>query len=158
MVLERLRPRRGLIPWRPFREMDEMERLFESSFANWPLRMTWRRAPGAQMGWAPSIDMYEKEDSFILRVELPGVNKEDVDISMTEDTLTIKGERKPPEEAKEFEYQCSEVCYGTFSRSIDMPTPVNSDKIDATYHNGMLEIRLQKVKEAVPARIQITAK
>ncbi len=158
MVLERLRPRRGLIPWRPFREMDEMERMMESSFAGWPLRMTWRRVPGEQMAWAPSIDMYEKEDSFILRVEIPGVNKEDVDISLSGDTLTIKGERKPVEEAKDFEYQCSEVCYGNFSRSIDMPTPVDQGKIDATYHNGMLEIRLQKVQEAIPARIQITAK
>ncbi len=158
MVLERLRPRRGLAPWRAFREMDDMERLFESSLNNWPLRMTWRRVPGEQMGWAPSIDMYEKEDSFILRAEIPGVNKEDVDISMSGDTLTIKGERKPAEEAKEFEYQCSEVCYGNFSRSIDMPAAVNPEKIDATYHNGMLEIRLQKVKEAIPARIQITAR
>ena len=158
MVLEKLRPRRGLSPWRPFREMAEMERLLESPFAGWPMRMTWRRAPGEQMAWAPSVDVYEKDDCFVIYAEVPGVEMDDCDISMTGDTLTIKGERKPPEEARDVEYLCSEICYGDFSRSIDMPAVCDPEKIGATCHNGMLEIRLEKMKEAIPARIQITAK
>ena len=158
MVLEKLRPRRGLAPWRPFREMAEMEHLLDSSMSGWPMRVTWRRAPGEQMGWAPSVDVYEKEDCFMICAELPGVEINDCDISMTGDTLTIKGERKPTVDPKDVEYLCSEISYGHFSRSIDMPAVCDSEKIAATCHNGMLEIRLEKIKEAKPARIQITAK
>ena len=152
MVLERWRPGWGITPWRPFTELEEMERLLD-----WPRRRWWR-IPLEEMAWAPSIDMYEKEDSFIVRAELPGVNKEDVDISMSGDTLTIKGERKAPADVKAEEYECCEVCYGSFSRSITMPAAVDSDKIEATYENGILEIRLPKMKEAKPAKVQIKAK
>lgn len=152
MVLGRWRPGWGITPWRPFRELEEIERL-----PAWP-RWRWWRIPLEEMAWAPSIDMYEKEDSFIVRAELPGVNKEDVDISMSGDTLTIKGERKAPADVKAEEYECCEVCYGSFSRSITMPAAVDSDKIEATYENGILEIRLPKMKEAKPAKIQIKAR
>ncbi len=157
MVMDILRSRQ-LRPWRPFGELEEMGRFLESPSAGWPLRLVWRRVPGNGMAWAPSIDMYEKEDSFIVRAELPGVNKDDVDISMTGDTLTIKGERKPPAEVKEEDYQCCEVCYGSFSRSITLPSAVDTDKIEASYGDGILELNLPKVKEAIPAKIQIKAK
>ncbi len=157
MVMDIWRPRQ-LRSWRPFRELEEMERLLESPVANWPLRMTWRRIPGDDTAWAPPIDMYEKEDSFIVRAELPGVNKDDVDISMTGDTLTIKGERKAPADVKAEEYQCCEVCYGSFSRSITLPAAVDANKIEASYGDGILELHLPKVKEAKPTKIQIKAK
>ncbi len=157
MVMDILRSRQ-LRPWRPFGELGEMERFLESPSAGWPLRLTWRRAPGNGMAWAPSIDMYEKEDCFIVRAELPGVNKDDVDISMTGDTLTIKGERKPPAEVKEEDYQFCEVCYGSFSRSITLSSAVDTDNIEASYGDGILELNLPKVKEAIPAKIEIKAK
>ena len=111
-----------------------------------------------EMAWAPSMDMYEKENSFIVRAELPSVKLEDVDISIMGDTLTIKGERKAPAEIKEEEYHRCEVCYGTFSRSITMPAAVDPDKIEATYEDGILEVRLPKAKESMPTKIQIKAK
>jgi len=157
MVMDVWRPRFGR-PWRPFRELDEMERFMEQAFAGWPFRLMWRRLPAEQMAWAPSVEMYEKGESFIVRAELPGVKKEDIDISMVGDTLTIKGERKPPAEVKEEEYQCCEVCYGSFSRSITMPAAVDADKIEANYENGILEIRVPKAKEAMPTKIQVKAK
>ena len=157
MVMDILRSRQ-LQPRRFLGDLEEMERLLESSFAGRPLQLMWRRVPGDGMAWAPSIDMYEKEDSFIVRAELPGVNKDDVDISMIGDTLTIKGERKPPAEVKEEDYQCCEVCYGNFSRSITLSSAVETDKIEASYENGILELNLPKVKEAIPAKIQIKAK
>ncbi len=157
MVMDIFRPHQ-LRSWRPFRELEEMERFLETPSAGWPLRLTWRRVPGNGMAWAPSIDMYEKKDSFIVRVELPGVNKDDVDISMTGDTLTIKGDRKPPTEVKEEDYQCCEVCYGSFSRSITLSSAVDIDKIEASYGDGILELHLPKVREAIPAKIQIKAK
>ncbi len=157
MVLDIWRSRQ-LQPRRTLGDMEEMERALESPFAGWPLRLIWRRVPGDGMAWAPSIDMYEKEDSFIVRAELPGVNKDDVDISMTGDTLTIKGERKAPADVKAEEYQCCEVCYGSFSRSITLPAAADADKIKASCENGILELELPKVKEAIPAKIQIKAK
>lgn len=158
MVLERLRTRRGLGSARPFREMVEMENLFESPLAGWPVRMALRRAIGEHMALVPSVDVYEKEDCFMICAELPGVNMEECDISVTGETLTIKGERQQPESAKGAEYLCSEIAYGNFSRSIDLPAGCDSSKIDATCHNGMLDIKLEKVKEAKPARIQVHAK
>jgi HSP20 family protein len=142
-----------LRPWRPFRELEEMERLLESPFRWW-----WRRLPADQMAWAPSVDMYEKEDNFMVRVELPGVKKEDIDISVTGDTLTIKGERKPPVDVKEEECQCCEVCYGSFSRAITLPAAVDAGKIEASYEDGILEIGLPKAKKAKLAKIQVKAK
>jgi len=158
MVLERWRPRWGISPWRPFRELDEMERWMDEAFAGWPMRLSWRRIPAEEMAWAPLVDVYEKEDSFIVRAELPGVKKEDVDISVTADVLTIKGECKAPADIEEEEYHCCEVCYGPFSRSISMLAAVDAAKIEATFADGILEVRLPKAKEAVPTKIQIKAK
>ncbi|RLC93455.1 MAG: Hsp20/alpha crystallin family protein [Chloroflexi bacterium] len=156
MVLERWRPPATMY-WRPSRLLEETERLMEEAFGGWPFRTTWRRMPAEEMGWAPSVEMYEKEDAFIVRAELPGVNKDDVDISVTGDILTIKGERKAPQEVKSEEYHRCEVCYGPFSRSIPMPASVEAGKVEASYSNGILEIRLPKAKEAMPHRIQIRA-
>lgn len=157
MVMDIWRSRQ-LQPRRFLGDLEEMERSLESPFAGWPLRLMWRRVPDGDMAWAPSINIYEKEDRYVIQAELPGVNKDDVDISMTGDTLTIKGERKPPAEVKKEDYQCSEVCYGNFSRSINLPSAVDADKIEASCENGMLELQVPKVKEAIPAKIQITAK
>lgn len=157
MVMDIWRSRQ-LQPQRYLGDFEEMERLLESPSTGWPLRLMWRRVPGDGMAWAPSICMYEKEDSFIIRAELPGVNKDDVDVSMTGDTLTFKGERKAPDDVKAEEYQCCEVCYGSFSRSITLPAAVDAGKIEASCENGILELHLPKVKEAIPAKIQIKAK
>ena len=157
-MMERWRPRTLSLP-RVFREMEEeMDRLMEESFRSWPLRLYWRRTPGEELAWAPSMDMYEKEDSYILRFELSGVRPEDVDISMSGDTLTVKGERKPPEGVKEDEWQASEMCYGPFSRSITFPMGVNADKIEANFENGILEIHLPKIEEARTRQIKVQAK
>ena len=154
MALQRWRPP-ALRLWRP---SEEMERFMEGAFAGWPYGMRWWRLPIEEMGWAPSVDMYEKEDSFIVRAELPSVKLDDVDISHDGDINIIKGERKVPAEVKEEEYHRCEVCYGSFSRSITMPAAVDPDKIEATYEDGILEIRLPKAKEAMSTKIQIQAK
>lgn len=154
MTMQRWTPR-TMARWTPWEETEE---LFDRFFYGWPFRVMWRRRPDGDMGWAPSIDVYEKEDNFFVRSELPGVNMEDIDISMSGNTLTIKGERKPPADIKEEEYQCSEVCYGKFSRSLSFSEPVQADKIEATLENGILEIRLPKLTEAKTGKIPIKAK
>lgn len=158
MAMETWQPGWGTKRRRPFREMEEMERLMESSFGMWPLGLRWRRVPGEEIAWAPAICMFEKEDNFVVRAELPGVNKADVNISVTGDTLTIDGDRKPPADVKDEEYYRCEMCYGSFSRSITLPAAVDADKIEATFENGILEISLPKAREAKPAKIQIKTK
>jgi len=152
MVTERWRPTL-MRPRRLFRDFDSMEHLLEQ-----PFTWSWNRLPSEHMAWAALVDMYEKEDKFVVRAELPGVKKEDVDISITGDTLLIKGERKPPADVEAGEYKCSEVCYGSFSRSVSMPSAIDESKIEAFYEDGILEISLPKAKETKPAKIEIKAK
>jgi HSP20 family protein len=158
MTMERWRPRRGLVPWRPFRELEDMERRFEDVFG-WPaLPAVWRRIPMADIGWAPAIEVFEKEDKFVVKAELPGMKEEDIDVSVVGDILTIKGERKAESEVKEEDYYCCERSYGSFSRSIALPSSVNAEKIEASYEDGVLEVSLPKAPEAKEKKVTVTAK
>jgi len=154
MVMQRWTPRTPRT-WSPF---DEMDRLANEGFAGWPFRMMWRRLPTEDVCWAPAVEMYEKDDHFIIRAELPGMKKEDIDISVTGDTLTIKGERQASEEVSDEDYYRCEMCYGDFSRAITMPAAGDPKKIDASYEDGILEVKVLKAEEAKPKKIQIKAK
>ena len=158
MTMERWRPGRGLIPWRPFRELEEMERRFEDVLGRSVLPSAWRGLPGGEGGWVPPIELVEKEDKYLVKAELPGMNKEEIDISMIGDVLTVKGERKAETDVKEGEYYCCERSYGSFLRSISMPSAVDTKKIKATYQDGILEIELPKVPEVKPKKISIGTK
>jgi HSP20 family protein len=145
--------------WRPFEEIREMERMMDEMM-RWPFRpwrrpLIWWRIPTEEVGWSPPVEMYEKQDKFIVRVELPGMKKDDVDISLVGDTLTISGERKPEEGIKDEEYLRCELCYGKFSRSITLPSAVDIGKVEATYENGILLISLPKAEEAKPKKIEL---
>lgn len=148
MVLERWRPR-TIRPWDPLREMEEWERL-------WP--SIWRRFPAEEIGWTPAIDVYEKEDKFVIKAELPGMKQEDIDVSIVGDTLTIRGEKKTESEVKEEDYYRSERHYGSFFRSIPLPSSVDAKKIEATYEDGVLEVVLPKAPEVKAKKLAITAK
>ena len=89
MDIDIWRPR-FLRPRRPFRELEDMERLLDAAFAGWPFRYVWRRLPSEEVSWAPPLEVYEKEDSFTVRVEVPGVKMDEIDISVTGDTLPLK--------------------------------------------------------------------
>ena len=158
MVMERWRPGRGLIPWRPFRELEEMERRFEDVFGRPFLPAVWRRIPVVEMGWAPAIEVFEKEDKFVVKAELPGMKEEDIDVSVVGDTLTIRGERKAESEVKEEDYYCCERSYGSFSRSIALPSSVDAKKIEASYEDGVLEVSLPKAPEVKAKKITVSAK
>jgi HSP20 family protein len=102
--------------------------------------------------------VYEKADKFIVRAELPGMKKEEIDVSVVGDTLTITGERKAESEVKDEDYYRCELCYGKFSRSVGLPTAVNAAKVDASYENGILEITLPKVEAVKPKKVAVKAK
>jgi HSP20 family protein len=158
MAMERWRPRWGLIPWRPFRELEEMERRFEDILGRPFIPAAWRRLPVEERGWAPAIDVFEREDKFVVKAELPGMSQEDIDVSVVGDTLTIKGEKKTESEVKEEDYYCCERSCGGFLRSIALPASVDARKIEASYEDGVLEVALPKAPEIKPKKVPIAVK
>jgi HSP20 family protein len=112
--------------------------------------------PAAVMDvWMPATDVYEKDDKYYVTMDLPDVNPDDIEISVTDSTLRVRGERKHVQEVKEENYRRSERFYGTFERIIELPEPVKSEDIEATYKNGMLEIVLPKAEEKKAQEVKI---
>ncbi|HEY83119.1 MAG TPA: Hsp20/alpha crystallin family protein [Dehalococcoidia bacterium] len=143
----------AIVRWEPFREMislkDAIDRLFEDSFAK-----PWRLWPD-QLGRELPIDMYQTASEVVVRAALPGVKPEEVDISITGDTLTIKGEHKEEQEIREEDYFCKECHHGSFSRSVTIPVQVQSDKAEAVFEDGILTLRLPKAEEIKPKQIKV---
>jgi HSP20 family protein len=158
MAMERWGRRWGMVPWRPFGEMEDMERRFEDIFGRPFLPEVWRRIPVTEMGWVPAIDVFEKEDKFVVKAELPGMKEEDIDVSVVGDTLTIRGERKTESEVNEEDYYRCERSYGSFSRSIALPSSVDARKIEADYEDGVLEVTLPKAPEVKAKKVTVSAK
>jgi HSP20 family protein len=154
MAMERWRPFGTVDRWEPFRNLvdiqGEMNRLFDT-FAGRPQAGT----GVAGRPWLPSVDMHETKDEVVLRVELPGVSEKDVAVSITGDLLTIRGERRWDDQAKDHKLLHVERVYGQFERMIQLPMAVQSDKVKATYRDGVLEIKLPKAEELKPREIKI---
>lgn len=140
------------------RELDDIRRRFEDEVARPVIRSIWERLPDEMKEWAPSVDVFERGDSFVVKVEIPGVKQEDVDLSVAEDTLLIKGERKAEIGVKEADYHRSELSYGGFYRSVSLPAPVDSQNIDAVYEDGILRITLPIARGAKPKKVAIKVK
>ncbi|MEO0070648.1 MAG: Hsp20/alpha crystallin family protein [candidate division WOR-3 bacterium] len=143
-----------LTTWDPFREMvslrDELDRLFDSVFGRFP------RERG-EAYWTPPLDIEETEDAIIVRVELPGMSKEDIKVNLSGDTLTISGERKQEMEKKGKTYYRIERAYGKFQRTVTLPAEVEGDKAKASYKNGVLELNLPKSEKSKAREITIVA-
>ena len=126
----------------------EMGRLFQDFF---PAR-TENNSTG---GWHPTVDVHEDEQAYLVDVELPGVAKDDVKVNFHEGSLTISGERKYENESKEKNAHRVERFYGKFSRTFNFPSTINSEKIAASYENGVLKITVPKAEEVKPRQIEI---
>jgi len=149
-----------LTTWKPFRELApfrEFERMrgdmdrFWDSFLEGGLRK--RTEEGGE--WLPSLDVGETKSELVVKAEVPGMDAKDIDLSLSDGMLTIKGEKKQEREEKEADYHLVERSYGAFTRSIQLPTDVQSDKISASYKNGILKITLPKSEEAKKKEIRI---
>jgi HSP20 family protein len=103
----------------------------------------------------PSLDVYEEKDSVVVKAELPGMKKEDVEVNLAGENLTIKGEKKEDKEVKEDDYYRRERSYGSFLRTIALPCDVKSDEITASFKDGVLEIRMPKTEEAKKKSISV---
>ena len=157
MVIERRRTPRRMTPWHSFRELEETLQHFDDMFAH-PLLPIWRRVPLKEEEWAPVIEVFEKHDKYVVKAELPGIKEDDVDVSVVGDALTIKGKREVESEVKEEDYYCCERSYGSFFRSIALPSNVDTKKIEASFEDGVLEVSLPKTAEVKPKKVAVAAK
>jgi HSP20 family protein len=140
-----------LTRWDPFQEMLNLRRTVDRLFDNASQDHDWAQSTP----WGLAVDVVENKDDFIVKASAPGINPDDLDISYVEDTLTIKGEIKSENEVKENQYHLRERRFGTFSRSITLPTKIKGDAIEASYQNGVITLRLPKAEEVKPKRIAI---
>jgi len=149
----------ALIPWKD-KSADPLKDFFglDDMFKRTTLVPTLSRSL-AEFGnvWYPSIDVSEDDKNVYLRADLPGMKKEEINISMEEDVLVIKGERKIEEEKKGKNHHIIERGYGSFQRSIQLGTAVEHDKINAKYKDGVLEVVLPKIEKEKPKKINIEA-
>ena len=158
MTLIRWRPRRE---WDPFSVLEHLQnqinRAFNSSLAEWP----------AASGWGtsfPSVDVYQDKENVIVTAEVPGLAEKDVDLTITGNTLTLKGEKASPvgeghgSEVKKQDYQRVERTYGSFQRVIELPVEVNAEKAKAKLTNGVLTVTLPKSEAVKPKQISIDVK
>jgi len=156
--------RRGIstMAWRPFGGGErwdalrgigdiqtEMNRLFES-FVGRPATT----AAGERM-WVPAVDVHETSDNLVRTFDIPGVTEKDVQLTITGDLLTLRGERRLQREASEDSYHRVERVYGKFERSVQLPMTVQTDKVKASYRDGVLEVKLPKAEEVKPRAIKI---
>lgn len=145
----------SLIVRDPFREMmslrEAMDKLFEESFVS-P-----RWLFGGE-GVSLPVDIYDKGDSYVVSASVPGVKPEDIDISITGDTLTIKGETKSEEKVEKGNYIRQERRFGRFERALSLPGRIDVDKVEAVFENGVLHLTLPKAEEVKPKQIKVTTK
>jgi HSP20 family protein len=104
---------------------------------------------------APAIDMFEEKDDIVVKAEIPGMDKDNIEVNLTDQTLTIKGEKKKEEEVKKENYYRSERSYGSSVRTLPLPIDVHGDKVKATFKNGLLEVRLPKTEAAKAKEIKV---
>src|SRR3954465_2506602 len=138
--------------WDPFRDMATLQGRLNQLFSDYgrgtdELTTT---------GFVPAVDIYEDEHNVPLKLEMPGIAKKDLDIRVENQTLTVHGERRFEQEEKEENFHRIERRYGSFSRSFTLPNTVDSDKVHASYMNGVLQIQLAKKAEAKPKQIKVS--
>jgi len=129
---------------------DEINRLFELPFGDMARESEF-------FNWAPAVDVYEDKDHLVVKAEVPGLKKEDIDISLHQGSLIISGERKEESNEENGESSRSERFFGRFQRALELPKPVNPDQVTATYKDGILTVKLAKTEESKPKQISVKA-
>lgn len=144
--------------WDPYRAMSNINREIERAFEDFgfPMLRRWRgEEEAAEEGWMPAIDVSETKDEYLIKADLPGVSKDDVKVTLSENVLTVMGEKKSEKETKEQNYHRKERMYGSFVRNFRLPGPVSGEKVKAEYKNGVLTLAVPKAEGAKPKEIQI---
>ena len=146
----------AIVRWDPFRDLnmlqDRMNRLFDDAGS------TWRTdEPAATTSWSPSVDIFETEGEIVVKAELPGMDRKDIQLNLENNVLSLRGERKFQKETKDDNYHRIERSYGVFSRSFSIPATVDEERIRADYKDGVLKIVLPKKDQAKPKQIKIAS-
>jgi HSP20 family protein len=145
----------GIVRYDPFRDLrslqEEVNRLFSTN-----LTRTFGDEGLGRGAWAPSVDIYENKDQIVLEAELPGMKREDFDLSIENNVITLRGERRFEKTDESDNYHRVERSYGSFTRSFTLPQSVSADEATADYSNGVLRVTLPKREEAKSRRIEVT--
>ena len=141
----------AIIRWDPFREMTN----FEDQFSR-----LWRGVADGkrQESWLPAVDVFDTKEAVVLKAELAGMKPDDIQIEVEDNVLTIKGERRFAEKVEEDRYYRIERRFGSFQRSLALPQGVKADDIQASYEDGILEVRVPRAEEEQPRKITVTAR
>ena len=142
----------SLTNWDPFRDLWNMRSMVDRMFENAMDRQTGGWQP---VEWGLALDVTENEEEFTVKASVPGINSDDLEITFTDGTLTIKGETRGEKNVDEAHYHIRERRFGRFSRSISLPSNLDTDKIEASYDSGVLTLHLPKAEEMKPKRIEI---
>ncbi len=142
----------------PFRDLssiqERMNQIFEDALAR-----SRGREEGLRSGmWTPAVDIYENNDSVVVKAELPGVERDQISVEVKDGILSLRGERRFEKEVKEESYHRIERSYGSFQRSFSLPVSVDQEKVTAHFRNGVLEVTLPKKEQAKPKQIQVNVK
>ena len=143
----------SIMRWDPFRDLFGIKRDLDRFLGRWD-----DDEEASMALWRPAVDIFEDENSIVLRAELPGMKKEDVKINLENNVLSLRGDRKFDKEVKKENYHRIERAYGSFCRSFTLPTNVDKSKIEANYKDGVLEVTVPKSEEAKPKEIEIKVK
>jgi HSP20 family protein len=146
----------AIIRWNPAQDLMRMREEMDSLFQQFLRPGTSEEGSWGQGLWAPPVDIVETDDALVMKVELPGFSKDDIQIELHDNRLTLRGERKYEKEVKEEQYRRRERAYGRFERSFLLPTVIDQDKVTAEFKDGVLELRLPKSQEAKAKRIAVT--
>jgi HSP20 family protein len=135
----------------------DMDRMMEDFFGRrtrpwWPER--WFRGDELERR-VPLVDVFEDKDEIVVKAEIPGMDKDNIEVNLADHTLTIKGEKKKEEEIKEENYYRAERSYGSFIRTVELPAEVHTDKVKANFKNGVLEVRMPKTEAAKAKEIKV---
>jgi len=150
----------AIVRWDPFREFTQVQerlnRVFGDAYGRAPIGPAVDEGLTASGAWVPPVDIYENgQHELVLKAELPDVSREDIELTVDNGTLVIKGEKRLSSEAKDDQFHRIERHYGTFSRSFSLPNKVDSSKVSAEYKNGVLTVRLPLREEAKPRQIKV---
>lgn len=142
----------SLIRWDPFDDLASLRESMDKLFEEFTTRRPREVAPAV---WPPAVDVYETPNDVVVRVELPGIDPKDVDIQVTQDALTIKGQYKSEQEEKGRNYYTRELRSGSFVRTLALPGDIQSDQAKASYRNGIFEIRVPKGERVKPKSVKV---
>ncbi len=144
----------NIVRWNPMREMTTMHDRFNRMFSDM-FPSTWFDEEMRLNNWHPAVDIYDQDDKVVIKAELPGVDKKDINVDLKDRVLTLRGERSHESEVKEEKFYRKERAYGKFERSFTLPAGLDPEKISADFKDGVLKIEIPKPEEEKPKKIAV---